>query len=86
MGLIERDQVGERLRVRLARHRVRAVDVRMEVRRDVGLELAQQRRELVDGRREVDVGRIDDRRALRLERGLTLVSSGSTTEPTSVGS
>ena len=73
MGLIERDQVGERLRVRLARHRVRAVDVGLEVRRDVGLELAVERRALVGGRREVDVGRVDDRRTLGLERGVTLV-------------
>ena len=69
MGRIEGDQVGERLRVRLACHRVRTVDVGLEVRRDVGLELAQERRELVDGRRQVDVGRVDHGRTLGLERG-----------------
>jgi len=69
MALIEGDQVGERLRVRGVRHRVRTVDVGVEIRRDVGLELAQKGRELVDGRRQIDVGRVDDGRTLRLERG-----------------
>ena len=55
IGGIEGDQVGERLRVRLARHRVRTVNVRLEVRRDVGLELTQKSWELIGGRRQVDV-------------------------------
>ena len=68
MGLVEGDQLGERLRVCRAGHRVRAVDVGVEVRRDVRLELAQERRELIRGRRQVDVGPVDHSRTFGLER------------------
>ena len=69
MGRVEGDQLGERLRIRVARHRVRTVDVGLEVSRDVGLELAQERWELVDGGRQVDVGPVDHGRTFVLERG-----------------
>ena len=63
MGVVEVDQVLERLRVAGA-------GVRLQVGGDVGLELAQQRRELGVGPvAERDVGRIDDGRAGGLERG-----------------
>ena len=66
--LVERDQLGEGLRVRLVRQRVRAAGVRLEVRGDVRLELAQERSELARGRGQVDVGPVDDGRTLGLER------------------
>src|SRR5205085_4348020 len=62
--LVEGDQVGECLRVCTARYRIRPVDVGVEIRRDVALELAEKRIELVGRRRQVDVSRVDDRRAL----------------------
>ena len=67
MVVVEVDQVLERLRVAGA-------CVRLQVGGDVGLELAQQRRELGIGPgAERDVGRIHDGRAGRFERGDRLV-------------
>src|SRR4029077_2806677 len=69
MRLVEGDQVGERLRIWPAARRGCACDVSLQVGGDIGLELAVQRLAFVlEGGREVDIGRVDDRCALRLER------------------
>ena len=74
MVAVELDQLRERLRIRLAGHRVRPVDIGFEIRRDVRLELAQESDvELTRRRREVDVGRVDDGGTLVLERVLHVV-------------
>ena len=82
MVAVELDQLRERLRIRLAGHRVRPVDIGFEIRRDVRLELAQESVELTAvAERSMSVGSTT---VAPSSSSASFTSSriGSTTEPT----